>query len=307
MKYISLKYLYYSVLMTFYFGAHVSSTKLLKSLQFVLDSGGNFAQIFVNSPYGRHNSNLIKKYTEKTTEIRDFCSDNNMKLVIHSPYTLNFGQHIEEDSYKFQLMYDELLVAHMIGAIGCVIHVGKYLKITEEESIEYMYRNIKNILTFIKSNNLNSKLILETSAGQGTELFVTTDNSLEPLTSFYDRFTTNEKKYLKICIDTCHINSAGYCIDTKEHVRNLFENFERSNLLKNIVLIHYNDSKTSCCSRVDRHESLGHGTIGISALSEVLRKAYEYKIPCVLETPDDNHTNELLWMSKLVLKLKKSS
>jgi len=303
MKIYIIKCLYISLLMTFYFGAHVSSTKLLKSLQFVLDLGGNFAQIFVSSPYGKYNGKLVEKYKEKSEEIVNFCLENDMKLVIHSPYTLNYGQPIELDSYKFQLIFDELYVAHLIGAIGCVIHVGKYLKISEEESIEYMYKNIKTIISYIKNRKLNSKLILETSAGQGTELFVTVD-SLDPLTSFYDRFTTSEKNYLKICIDTCHINSAGYCIDTKQHVKNMFKDFEHRNLLKNIVLIHYNDSKTACCSRVDRHESLGYGTIGITALSEVLKNAFINNIPCVLETPDSNHINELPWMSKLVRKLK---
>lgn len=289
--------------MTFYFGGHVSSTKLDKSLQSVLDLGGNFAQIFVNSPYGKYNPNLISKYTMKADEIKEFCSENNMKIVIHSPYTLNFGQEMSPHSPKLQIMYDELYVANLIGALGCVIHVGKYLKLSEEESIEHMYTNLLCIIKYMKEQKLRSKLILETSAGQGTELFVTVNNSLDPLTSFYNRFSKDEKKYLKLCIDTCHINSAGYCIDTKQHVNKLFTELEEADVLKDVVLIHYNDSKTPCCSRVDRHEALGYGSVGISALSEVLKKAFEYKIPCVLETPDENHINEIPWMSALVNKL----
>lgn len=286
--------------MTFYFGGHVSSTKLLKSLQSITELGGNFAQIFIDSPYGKYNPNLIKKYTDLAPSINEYCIENDMKLIIHSPYVLNFGQEVQP--IKMQLIFDELVVAHLINAIGCVIHVGKYLKISEEESIEYMYNNLKTIIDFIKEQGLNSKLILETSAGQGTELFVTTDNSLKPFTSFYHRFSMEDKKYLKICIDTCHINSAGYCIDTRQHVRKLFSDFKKLKILKHIVVIHYNDSKTPCCSRVDRHESLGYGTIGISALSEILKHAVIHKIPCVLETPDESHENEIPWMAKLVEK-----
>jgi deoxyribonuclease IV len=291
--------------MTFYFGAHVSVTKLIQSLTEIRDLGGNFAQIFVSSTFGKYNANLINKYDEKKDEIRSFLEENDMKLVIHSPYTLNFGQDMSEVPLKTQLICDELQVAHNIGAIGCVIHVGKHLKLDESESEELMHYNISHILNFIKRNKLNSKLILETAAGQGTELFVTTDNDISPLANFFNSFSSVQKQYLKLCIDTCHIFVAGYDIRTKEQVAQLFDDFAEHDILQHIALIHFNDANKDYATRVDRHAAIGHGYIGVKGLCAVLKQARKYRIPCVLETPGDSYTGEIPWIKENFVDKKK--
>lgn len=284
--------------MTFYFGAHISGVKLIKSLTEIHNLGGNFAQIFIDSPYGKYNPNLINKYNTLAEEIKTFLSEKDMKLVIHAPYTLNFGQDMSNTPLKMQLICDELYVAHTIGAIGCVIHVGKYLNIDESESMAWMHYNISCILDYIRTNNLSSKLILETAAGQGTELFVTTDNSMLPLSSFYNSFTRVQQKYLKLCIDTCHIFVAGYDIRTKANVKQLFLDLAEQNILQHVVVIHFNDANKDYGIRVDRHAAIGHGYIGVTGLCAVLRHAQKHSIPCVLETPENSYMEEIPWIKE---------
>lgn len=284
--------------MTFYFGAHMTSTKLMQSLMEVKDLGGNFIQIFINSPYTKFNPNLIKKYTALAPEIKQFCKENDMKIIIHSPYTLNFGIDSESDKdlWKLELIYDELTVAHLIDAIGCVIHVGKYLKTSEEEGATWMHYYISQMISYIRDNKLKSKIILETSAGQGTELFPSTDNSLAPIVDFYNQFSHIQKQHFKLCIDTCHIFVAGYDIRKRKQVRKLFSELKKYNVLKDIAVIHFNDSKKLLGSCSDRHEAIGYGEIGPSGLCEVLKLAKQNLIPCVLETPSKSYVDEIPWM-----------
>lgn len=289
----------------FYYGAHMSSSNILKSLREIMDSNGNFIQIFVNNTHGKINPDLLNKYRVIGPDILKMCEKNNLKIVIHSPYTINFAKNISENDNGFNIIFSELQVADMIGAIGTVIHVGKSLDNSIEEATENMFMSIKKIIKFIKENNLKSKIILETAAGQGTELFVTVNNNLRPLTDFYNRFTNDDKKYFKLCIDTCHIFSAGFDIRTKENVTKLFKDLESLNVLNHVALIHFNDSKKDYAERKDRHESIGYGFIGPKGLSYVVKYAYRYNIPLMLETPDETYVNEIPWINDIVKKCKK--
>ena len=285
--------------MTFYFGAHMPGTNIIKSFEEIQSLGGNFMQIFIDSPYGKYNANLIQKYLKIGPKIKQHMTDNNLKLVIHAPYTLNYAKDIDYDSIKFKIICDELIVADKLGAIGCVIHVGKSLDLSIIRATGNMLSSLKHIIAFIKANNLNSKLILETAAGQGTELFVTENNSVSALATFYHMFTEDEKKYLKLCIDTCHIFSAGIDLSTRPKVRNFFKDLKNQQLINNIAVIHYNNSKTEYNSHVDRHAPIGDGNINISGLSEVLKLAIENNIPCVLETHEEHYEQEIPWIKKM--------
>lgn len=285
--------------MSFYYGAHMSCSNIINSLKTIKELGGNFIQIFVDNPKGVYNKNLISKYDQLSSNIVKYLNDNNMKIVIHAPYTLNFAREIDYNSNKFKTILDELVVAHKINAIGCVIHVGKKLDLDEDDATTNMFISLKYIIKFIKDNNLSSKLILETAAGQGTEMFVSDNNSLENFANFYHMFSTDEKNYIKLCLDTCHVHSAGFDISSRKKAKIFFNQVDKILGVNNVALIHFNDSLTPYNSHADRHASIGHGTIGVKALSEILKQAYKRNIPCVLETKNDTYTTEVPWMNKM--------
>lgn len=288
--------------MTFYYGAHMTCTKFIKSMETITDLGGNFMQVFISNPRGFSKGDVIAKYSAIAPDIKKYCKDNKFKIVIHSPYGFNFAKTEDYDDYQFTQIKKELQVAHMIGAIGCVIHVGKSLELNVRKATANMLCSLKHIAKYIKDNNLNSKLILETGAGQGTEMFITTDNDISPFATFYNMFTDVEKQSIKICMDTCHIFVAGMDIRTRAGVNNLFKQLKSFDLLQHIVLIHFNDSAKDYETRVDRHASIGQGFIGFSGLAHVLKHAYKLKIPCVLETPGDAYEEEMPWMSQMIQK-----
>lgn len=289
--------------MTFYYGAHMSSTKFLDSMNEISTLGGNFMQVFISNPRALGNGVSVEKYMALAPTIKDYCKRNDFKIVIHSPYYINLAKNKNEINYQIEHLCKELRIAHHIGAIGCVIHVGKLGDMETHVATANMLTNMKILAKYIKDNKLKSKLILETAAGQGKEMFVTTDNSLGNFASFYGMFTEDEMNYIKICVDTCHIFVAGIDIRERKQVDRLFSQLQLFNLLQHVVVIHFNDANKDYSTRVDRHASIGQGFIGFSGLSQVLKKAFQYKIPCVLETPGDAYLEEVPWMKEMVNKL----
>jgi len=175
--------------MEHFYGCHLPSTNIFKSIDEVNKHGGNFIQIFVTNPLGRASLDALEKYTKIGPEIKQYATNNLTKIIVHAPYVLNFAKDFYKHSNEIKRILLELRIADKIGAIGCVIHVGKSLKLDINNAVNNMYLSIKYILSVIKDEKLDVKLILETAAGQGTELFVTEENALDDLANFYHRFT----------------------------------------------------------------------------------------------------------------------
>lgn len=275
-----------------YYGAHMSITNgIVSAISDINEIGGNMIQIFISSPMVLNSNIDMKKFAPKIVDqIKAKCQETNSKIVIHLPYVINLAKPLDINQLEtksIKLIIKQLEISHLIGSIGCVVHVGKYTDQTEAEGLENMYKSMKLIINYIREKELNTYLILETAAGQGTELLSTKNNSLNDLAEFYNRFTNEDKEVFKLCVDTCHVFAAGYDIRKKDMVKTFFDQWHEAIGLENLALIHLNDSKKTCGSCVDRHESLGKGCIGIEGLRHFIRYAIYYKIPTVLETPSD--------------------
>ena len=213
-----------------------------------------------------------------------------MKVVVHSTYLINLARKWDEYSWWIKNLILEIQYANMIGAFGVVIHLGKKLNLSIEEAYNNMYTAIIYILNKTMSLD-NVSLILETSSGQGSELCY----NLNDLSHFYKKFSINKNIYkrINICIDSCHIYSAGYDISSKSKVKNFLEEFNKLIGLKNVILIHLNDSKTKLGSLRDRHEGIGKGNINIKGLIHFFKFFRKNNLNIILETPNDYYKKEI--------------
>jgi len=236
-----------------YIGAHISrENTLLNTLDKIKENDGNALQIFASNPRSSKITNINEKFFGNLNDIKTYIKENNFALIIHNPYTINLASSFINgkksleinDCYWIKLILNELKIAHLIGSYGCIVHCGKYTNNTTELGLKNMKKSISFIIEEIIRLNYNSKLILETSSGQGTELLYNYQDFL----SFYNSFTDNEKKYFKICIDTCHIWAAGYELDEIINITKQNKNE------KDIAVIHINNSKNPKNSNLDRHE-----------------------------------------------------
>lgn len=241
------------------------------------DIGANFFQIFLNSP---HQYNAKRKSDDELVLFKIKLDSFNMKCVIHANYMLNFCNPC--DTYKHQQAI-KLLVADLnesvkCGAIGVVIHMGKSLKMSEEDALSNYVKGVKKSL---RDSDNNSIIILETGAGQGTEICT----SIDGLEKLFLKFTKNERKRLMFCIDTCHIFAAGYNIINKESVDKFCELVNSKLGWDNVACIHLNDSACPLNSKKDRHADIGKGCIGEEGLKLFVKECVKKNVPIVLETP----------------------
>ena len=231
-------------------------------------------------------------------EFKQYNKKNNIKVVIHSNYSINIAQNWDEYSWWIKDLIYEFELADKISAFGIVVHFGKRLNLSLEECYNNMYTSIIYILGMTKKYK-NIKLILETSSGQGSETLFNLDN----LSRFIKKFKNNiYYNRIGICIDTCHIFAAGYDIRSKKGFDDYIKNFDDLIGLNKLELIHLNDSKGKLNSKVDRHESIGKGEIGFDGLKLFFNYFTFRNVPIILETPLDSYKKEI----NLLLEIKEN-
>ena len=165
-----------------------------------------------------------------------------------------------------------------------VLHPGAHLGAGEEAGLEKIVESIDRVLSRLPK--VKTRIALETTAGQGSCL----GSKFEHLAYIISR--VREPERLCVCLDTAHIFAAGYDISSEGWVRKTFREFDRVVGLDHLVAIHLNDSKTAGGSRVDRHEHIGKGKIGLPAFRFIMRHRQFRKIPKVLETPKGRDLRE---------------
>ncbi len=278
------------------FGAHIYLTNDMTNNIFfdkcleVKKNGGNLIQILI---YKKNNFLKFK-------QIKEWLIKQNIKIVIHGSYLINISQQLDEYSPQLINFIDEIKSAHDIGAFGIVIHLGKQMGLNEKIAMNNMYANLLHIHNQTKQYS-HVKIFIEMVAGQGTEMC----SKIEDLAYFYKKISVNSnteiKNRFKICLDTCHIFAAGYDITNQTKIKLFLEAFEELIGIKNIGLIHLNDSKKELGSHVDRHADIGTGFIGFNNLLIIFKYFLNINVPIVLET--NKYIKDLHDLHQLVRKI----
>lgn len=281
--------------MVFYFGAHNSILDdLVKGAREVRLAGGNLIQIMLTYPDQR---SLVKLDDKHLIDFKHYLDKHKMKAVIHSSYMHNIARDWNEHSWWLKNIEHEIRSAHIIGALGLVLHFGKQLELSIEEAYNNMYTSLIHINNKTKKYD-NIKIFMETSSGQGTEMCY----KLEDLAYFYKRISKSPNKQfssrIKLCIDSCHVFVAGYNLKTVQNVDVFIETFEEMIGLRHVGLVHLNDSMVPMGTKKDRHQNIGDGFIGIIGLTRFFNIFRKLNVPIVLETPSQGFRTTI----KLLLK-----
>ena len=282
--------------MSIYFGAHTNiSNGVLNGLKYITNIGGNVSQIFLGNRLSSQLKYKTKLTQEQKTEIKQYLKENNQKLFVHACYVLNLASKPPTSTaiqYQLDSLIYDLELGDEIGSSGLVIHLGNQMKLTKEEAYSNM---VKCVMKVIDTSKGNGRILLETSAGAGSQIGV----SLDDLTTLWNLFPTKYHPRIGICIDTAHIFSAGIPINNQNEINKYFKLFDEKIGIKHLYLVHLNDSKAKFNARVDRHENLEEGFIfnpdkegSIKALQNILLFLVKHKIPALLETPGDGSLKE---------------
>jgi deoxyribonuclease IV len=208
-----------------------------------------------------------------------------LSVFAHANYLINLAAtNPQFRANSLRALSEELTRAHQLELPFLVLHPGAHLGAGEEAGLEKIIESIDGVLSRIPK--VKTRIALETTAGQGSCL----GNKFEHLAYIISR--VHEPERLCVCLDTAHVFAAGHDIGSESAVRTMFAQFDRAIGLDRLAAIHVNDSKTARGSRVDRHEHIGQGKIGLDAFRFIMRHRRFRKIPKVLETPKGKDLRE---------------
>jgi deoxyribonuclease-4 len=209
-------------------------------------------------------------------------------ILPHDSYLINLGHPETEAREKsIEAFLDEVQRCSLLGLDRLNFHPGSHLKkISEDECLS----NISDAINRTLEKTKGVSLVIENTAGQGSNLGF----KFEHLAQIIDK--VEDKSRVGVCIDTCHMFSAGYDIRTREAYDKTWSEFDKIIGFKYLMGMHINDSKAKFESHVDRHHSLGKGEIGLDAFRFIMNDERMDNIPLILETID-----ETIWKDEIAL------
>ena len=225
------------------------------------------------------NSNQWKGKELTDADCALFAEKRNVRpMLTHASYLINLATTNPEFHRKsIAALIDELDRAERLGIHAVVLHPGAHMGAGPDAAIDQIARSLDEVHATLPNHKVVT--LLETSAGQGSCVGCTFEE-LGRMVSVVD-----EKHRVGICFDTCHVFAAGYEIRTRDGYERTIDEMERHVGLHNVGAFHLNDSKRPLGSRVDRHQHIGKGEIGLEAFRLLLNDARFARIPKVLETP----------------------
>ena len=256
-------------------GCHLSVSKGYKHMgKEALSIGANTFQFFTRNPRG----SKAKQINEKdVAALLDLAQKHQfVTLLAHAPYTLNAcsaDPHLREFAQK--VMAEDLANMEYLPNNLYNFHPGSHVRQGVEAGIAFIVELLNQVLW----SEQTTTVILETMSGKGSEV----GSSFDELSQILNRVNLVEK--MGVCLDTCHVYSAGY--DIVNNLDGVLEQFDKSIGIEKLKAIHLNDSMTSFDSKKDRHALIGAGTIGLEAIVNIINHPQLRNLPFYLETPNE--------------------
>lgn len=257
-------------------GSHVGYKKdsgLVGSVKEALSYNANTFMFYTGAP---QNTKRLPIDLEKVKEADQLMKDNKIvkeNVIVHAPYIINLAtDDLEKREFSCNFLKEEIKRVETLGFSYLVLHPGSHVGAGTDKGIQ----NIADSLNKIIDKDTKVVILLETMAGKGTEV----GKNFEELESIISKI--KQKENIGVCLDTCHINDAGYDLNYFDKV---LDSFDKIIGLDKLKCIHVNDSKNIMGSHKDRHENIGYGHIGFDNLINIIYNKRLDNIPKILETP----------------------
>jgi deoxyribonuclease-4 len=257
-------------------GSHVGYKKdsgLVGSVKEALSYNANTFMFYTGAP---QNTKRLPIDLEKVKEAEQLMKDNKIakeNVIVHAPYIINLAtDDLVKREFSCNFLKEEIKRVETLGFSYLVLHPGSHVGAGTDKGIQ----NIADSLNKIIDKDTKVVILLETMAGKGTEV----GKNFEELESIISKI--KQKENIGVCLDTCHINDAGYDLNYFDKV---LDSFDKIIGLDKLKCIHVNDSKNIMGSHKDRHENIGYGHIGFDNLINIIYNKRLDNIPKILETP----------------------
>ncbi|MBQ4583563.1 MAG: deoxyribonuclease IV [Bacilli bacterium] len=258
-----------------YLGSHVNfgSEQLLGSTKQAISYGANAFMFYTGAPQNTARKSLDDSLT---LEALKMMKENNISLenvICHAPYIINLANKKDLSKWEFSINFlrNEINRCEQMQVKYIVVHPGSAVGMSKEEGLS----NISEALNLIIKDDDKCMILLETMAGKGNEC----GSSLEEIKAILDKVNTNN---IGVCLDTCHLNDAGYDMTDFNGFLNEFNKIIGINKIK---CLHLNDSKNEIGAHKDRHDNIGFGNLGFENIMNIIYNSKLENIPIILETP----------------------
>ena len=255
-------------------GSHVSfkkDTQLVGSVEETIGYGANTFMFYTGAP---QNTSRVPINNELTLKGLELMKKNNIDIknvVVHAPYIINLANSNNFD-FNVRFLSEEISRVESLGVDKLVLHPGSHVGLGVDEGIKNIIDSLNKSLT----KDTKVVICLETMAGKGSEL----GKSFEEIKAIIDGVELKDK--IGVCMDTCHLNDAGYDLNDFDSI---LDSFDKIVGLKYLKVIHINDSKNEVGTHKDRHDNIGIGHIGFDNLIKIIYHDKLKEIPKILETP----------------------
>ena len=260
-------------------GAHMSAAGgLVRAVERAVDAGCRTLQVFTKSSNQWNGKPVV---AGEAAAFRKAAADAGLApLVSHSAYLINLASPDPVvRTRSVGALVDEVERCNANGIPYLVLHPGSHGGDGEEAGLDRIARGLDEAAA--KSPASGTTVLLETAAGQGACL----GHDFAQLAAILAR--SDSRPRLALCFDTCHVHAAGYDVVTRDGWGRTLEELDAACGLGLVKVIHANDSKKERGCRVDRHERIGHGTIGLKGFANLMTEPAFEKVPKILETPKD--------------------
>ena len=264
-----------------YIGAHVSATGGVENAPLnAHEIGATAFALFTRNQRQWRSAPLSSKSIELFKERYAQFGYGPAQILPHDSYLINLGHPEQEGLEKSRAAFlDEMQRCEQLGLDRLNFHPGSHLKVLSEEAC---LTRIAESINWALDQTKGVCAVIENTAGQGTNL----GHRFEHLAFIIDR--VEDKKRVGVCIDTAHTLASGYDIMSEEGFEATFRQFDEQIGFAYLKGMHINDSKKALGTRVDRHDSLGKGVMGLSVFERIMRDPRFDGIPLILETPDES-------------------
>ncbi len=257
-------------------GSHVGfkkDTQILGSLEEALSYGSTTFMFYTGAPQNTKRCEISDELTLLALNKMKDTDIDYSKVIVHAPYIINLANNKDPDKFMFSVRFlqEEVERCSKLGIKNMVLHPGSHVGLGIDEGISNIITGLNMIL-----DNSDVTILLETMAGKGTEIG-SNFNEIKKIIN-----GVHNKERIGVCMDTCHMNDAGYDLTDFDKLLNYFDEVVS---LEFLHCIHINDSKNGKSSHKDRHENIGFGTIGFDTLISIIYNERLSDIPKILETP----------------------